>query len=55
MAPDTVEQYQRLAAAWVEKVAARCRQVGAGYVRLLTTDDLEATLLGAWRTAGVLR
>jgi hypothetical protein len=39
----------------LERVAARCRQVGAGYVRLLTTDDLEAALLGAWRTAGVLR
>ncbi len=55
LAPDTVATYERLAAAWVERVAARCRQVGAGYVRLLTTDDLEATLLSAWRTAGVLR
>ena len=55
MAPDTVHEYERLAQAWVDRVAARCRQVGAGYVRLLTTDDLEATLLGAWRTAGVLR
>jgi hypothetical protein len=55
MAPETVERYERLAQAWVDRVAARCRQVGAGYVRLLTTDDLEATLLGAWRTAGVLR
>ena len=55
LAPDTVEQYQRAAAAWVAQVAARCRQVGAGYVRLLTTDDLESALLGAWRAAGVLR
>ncbi|HEX2119724.1 MAG TPA: DUF58 domain-containing protein [Acidimicrobiales bacterium] len=55
LAPETVQQYERLAAEWVERVAARCRQVGAGYVRLLTTDDLEASLLGAWRTAGVLR
>ena len=55
LAPDTVAEYERLAAAWVERVATRCRQVGAGYVRLLTTDDLEAALLGAWRTAGVLR
>jgi hypothetical protein len=50
-----VAQYERLAAEWVDRVAARCRQVGAGYVRLLTTDDLESALLGAWRTAGVLR
>jgi uncharacterized protein (DUF58 family) len=55
LAAEVVEQYERLAAAWVDRVAARCRQVGAGYVRLLTTDDLESTLLGAWRTAGVLR
>ena len=55
LAADTVAQYERLAADWVERVAARCRQVGAGYVRLLTTDDLESSLLGAWRTAGVLR
>jgi hypothetical protein len=55
LAADTVKQYEALAQAWVEQVEARCRQVGAGYVRLLTTDDLESTLLGAWRTAGVLR
>ncbi len=55
LAAEVVEQYERLAAAWVERVATRCRQVGAGYVRLLTTDDLESTLLGAWRTAGVVR
>jgi uncharacterized protein (DUF58 family) len=55
LAPEVVEQYERLAKAWVDRVAARCRQVGAGYVRLLTTDDLESSLLGAWRTAGVLR
>jgi uncharacterized protein (DUF58 family) len=55
LAPDTVAQYRQVVAAWLDRVAARCRQVGAGYVRLLTTDDLESTLLGAWRTAGVLR
>ena len=55
MAPETVARYERLAQAWVDRVAARCRQVGAGYVRLLTTDDLESALLGAWRSAGVLR
>ena len=55
LAADTLKQYEELATAWVERVAARCRQVGAGYVRLLTTDDLESTLLGAWRAAGVLR
>ena len=55
LAADVIDQYERLAAAWVDRVAARCRQVGAGYVRLLTTDDLESALLGSWRAAGVLR
>lgn len=55
MAPETVAEYERVARDWVDRVAARCRQVGAGYVRLLTTDDLESALLGAWRAAGVLR
>jgi uncharacterized protein (DUF58 family) len=55
LATETVEQYGRVVDAWLERVTARCRQVGAGYVRLLTSDDLEAALLGAWRTAGVLR
>ena len=55
LAPETVEQYRGVAADWLERVATRCRQVGAGYVRLLTSDDLESTLLGAWRSAGVLR
>ena len=55
LSPETVEQYRRAAQAWLDRVAVRCRQVGAGYVRLLSTDDLEAALLGAWRTEGVLR
>ncbi|MDQ6728116.1 MAG: DUF58 domain-containing protein [Actinomycetota bacterium] len=55
LAPETVEQYERVVEVWLDRVAARCRQVGAGYVRLLASDDLEAALLGAWRTAGVLR
>jgi hypothetical protein len=55
LAAETVEQYRQVVDAWLERVTARCRQVGAGYVRLLTSDDLETALLGAWRTAGVLR
>lgn len=55
LAPDTVRAYEAAAAAWLDRVAARCRQVGAAYVRLLATDDLESALLGAWRAAGVLR
>ena len=54
-APETVEQYQRVVDAWLARVTACCRRVGAGYVRLLTSDDLETALLGAWRTAGLVR
>jgi uncharacterized protein (DUF58 family) len=55
LAPETVERYGRVVDDWLAKVVARCRQVGAAYVRMLTTDDLEAALLGAWRRTGVLR
>jgi uncharacterized protein (DUF58 family) len=55
LSADTVRRYERAAAAWADGVAARCRQVGAAYVRLLAGDDLEGALFGAWRRAGVLR
>ena len=51
----TLADYERAATSWADEVAGRCRRAGAGYVRLLADDDLEARLLGAWRTAGVLR
>lgn len=49
------EAFRRRAEVWADDVAGRCRHHGAAYVRLLTTDDLEAALLGTWRAAGVLR
>lgn len=55
LVPETVEAYRRVVEEWLGRVESRCRHVSAGYVRLLTSDDLEAALLGAWRTAGVLR
>jgi uncharacterized protein (DUF58 family) len=55
MSPATRRDYQALALAWADGVAQRCRQVGAAYVRVLDTDDIEALLARAWRTAGVLR
>ncbi len=51
----TLADYERSASAWADEVAGRCRRAGAAYVRLLAHDDLEACLLGAWRTNGVLR
>lgn len=44
-----------LARRWADTVATRCRQVGAGYVRVLDTDDVETLLFGTWREAGLLR
>ncbi len=55
LAPDTVRRYTGAVDAWLDRVQARCRQVGATYLRLLTTDDLESALLGGWQRAGVLR
>jgi uncharacterized protein (DUF58 family) len=52
---DALRAYEKVARAWADDVAHRCRQVGAAYVRVLDTDQLEPLLLGAWRSAGVLR
>lgn len=55
MSPSTRRDYETLADAWADDVARRCRSVGAAYVRVLDTDDVETLLLRAWRAAGVLR
>lgn len=55
MSPTTRRDYEALATSWADDVARRCRRVGAAYVRVLDTDDLEALLVRAWRDAGVLR
>src|SRR5918994_45731 len=52
---DALRAYERVALAWADDVAHRCRQVGAAYVRVLDDEPLEPLLLGAWRSAGVLR
>jgi uncharacterized protein (DUF58 family) len=55
LSPDALRRYERLALAWADRVALRCRQMGAAYVRVLDDDELEPLLLGGWRAAGVLR
>lgn len=50
-----LEEYRGDVARWLDDVAARCRRAGVAYVRTSVDDDLESLLLGAWRTAGVLR
>ena len=55
LAADTIKEYEQATAAWLERVRGRCAQVGAAYVRILADDDLETSLLGAWRREGVLR
>jgi uncharacterized protein (DUF58 family) len=55
LAPETVSRYRHAVDDWMGRVESRCRQVGATYLRMLTTDDLETALLGGWQRAGVLR
>lgn len=55
LAPDTVAAFRARAGRWADEVAQRCQHVGAGYVRVMATDDVEHVLLGAWRNAGVVR
>ena len=55
LSQDALRAYERVARAWADDVGHRCRQVGAAYVRVLGTDPIEPLLLGAWRSAGVLR
>jgi uncharacterized protein (DUF58 family) len=55
LSPEALRRYERLALGWADRVALRCRQVGAAYVRVLDDDDLAPLLLGGWRAAGVLR
>ena len=55
LSPASLREYARLAAAWTDDIALRCRQAGAAYVRLLDSADLEQELLRAWRDAGVVR
>jgi uncharacterized protein (DUF58 family) len=55
LSADTIARYTSAARQWLDAVAARCRQVGAGYVRVFADDDLERLLLANWRQEGVLR
>ncbi|MGH9243681.1 MAG: DUF58 domain-containing protein [Acidimicrobiales bacterium] len=55
LAADVIGRYEREAAAWLDRVRERARRAGAAYMRVLSTDDVEPLLLGAWREAGVLR
>jgi len=53
------EDYTRLAQAWLDEVAGRVLRRRAGYARVFTDEDLEAsilgTLTGSGTRAGVLR
>lgn len=51
----TRRDYEALAQAWADDVARRCRRVGAAYVRVMDTDDVEDLLVRSWQQAGVLR
>jgi uncharacterized protein (DUF58 family) len=55
LSESTRREYAQLALAWADGVAARCAQVGATYLRVLDTDDIEPLLLGSWRRSGLVR
>jgi uncharacterized protein (DUF58 family) len=55
LSPDAIRRYEQVALEWADSVAQRCRQLGAGYVRVVDDDDLEQVLLTAWRANGVMR
>jgi uncharacterized protein (DUF58 family) len=55
LSAETLAEFRDEAADWLDRVALRCRQVGAGYVRVLSNDDIEPLLVGGWRAEGVLR
>lgn len=55
LSADTLARFRAGATRWLDDVASRCRQVGAGYVRVFADDDIERVLLAGWRQEGVLR
>jgi len=55
LSPDALRRYEKVARAWADGIARRCRQLHAGYVRVLDDADLEHVLLTNWRAAGILR
>jgi len=55
LSPDALRRYEQMARAWADGIARRCRQLNAGYVRVLDDADIEQVLLTSWRAAGILR
>jgi uncharacterized protein (DUF58 family) len=52
---EVVRTYEARAAEWREAVAAGCRRAGVGWLPVQTDQALAPLLLGAWRSAGILR
>ncbi len=55
LTPAVRARFVATATAWADEVAVAARAAGATYLRVFDDDDIETTLLTAWRTAGVLR
>ncbi|MDE0268673.1 MAG: DUF58 domain-containing protein [Acidimicrobiaceae bacterium] len=55
LTPETLGSYHESFAAWLDRVATRCRHLGAAYIRTLADDDLESLLLTRWMQGGVFR
>ncbi|MFV0524289.1 MAG: DUF58 domain-containing protein [Acidimicrobiales bacterium] len=55
LSSSVLDDYRRLAARWVDDVAARVRSVDGAVVRVMADDDVERVILGRARDAGVVR
>ncbi len=53
--PEANAEYEAMVNAWVDQLGGQIRRVGAGYVQVSTTDDLETVVLGSLLKAGSLQ
>lgn len=55
LAPAELLGYRERRERWVDQIASRCREVGGRYLAVDADDDVEQSMLRAWRAAGVVR
>jgi hypothetical protein len=52
---DVQRQYRDAAQAWLNEVEGRCRHLGAGYLRVLSDQDIGEAIIGPGVRRGLLR
>lgn len=50
--PEAGETYAQIVEGWVQGISTQVRRIGATYLQVLTTDDLETVVLGSLRKTG---